>query len=137
MRSFLFVLSIIFSFSSFSQNDEAIDSLKVKSNTQVYLVHMPNDSTDGYFKLIIESDSVKLPKALRIKVTTKPAMGSVLEIFNPYEAPFTYKAFIYNFKKKRYEAVGVYPVQPKMGVRELWDFPIEHILIKQFKLEKE
>lgn len=134
MRSFLFVLCIIFSLSSFSQ-DEAIDSLIVRSNTQIYLEHVPNDTTDGYFR---SRDSIVAPtKALRIKVTTKPAMGSVLEIFNPYEVPFTYKAFIYNFKKKRYVAVGVYPVQPKMGVRELWDFPIEHILIKQFKLEKE
>lgn len=135
MRFLLFVLCFIFSLSSFSQDIEAIDSLIVKPNGQVYLEHVPNDTTDGYFKL---RDSVIAPtKGLRIKLTSKPAMGSVLEIFNPYEVSFTYKAFIYNFKKKKYVEAAVYPVQPKMGVREMWDFPIEHILIKQFKLEVE
>ncbi|MBP7810444.1 MAG: hypothetical protein KA163_14215 [Bacteroidia bacterium] len=126
---------VIFSSVSFSQETEAIDSLIVKPNVQAYLEHVPNDTTDGYFKF---RDSVVAPiKGLRIKLTSKPAMGSVLEIFNPYEVPFTYKAFIYNFKKKKYVEAAVYPVQPKMGVREMWDFPIEQILIKQFKLEVE
>lgn len=136
MRSvLLFTLCFIGSFSLFAQSSEAADSLIVKSNTQTYLEHIPNDTTAGYF---INHDSIsETAKALRIKLTTKPAMGSVLEIFNPYEIPFNYKAFIYNFKKKKYEEAAVYPVQPKMGVREMWPFPIESILIKQFKLEAE
>lgn len=138
MRPYLFVLCIVFSFSSFSQDTEAVDSVIVKSNTQIYLEHIPNDTSSGYFKLIEDvSDSAKLKKALRIKFGTKPAMGSVLEIFNPYDVPFVYKAFLYNFKKKKYIESNVYPVQPKMGVREMWPFPIESILIKQFKLEAE
>lgn len=132
-RLLILILFVVFSTPSFAQDTESIDSLIVKSNTQIYLEHIPNDTTDGYFKL---RDSIVAPaKALRVKVTAKPAMGSVLEIFNPYDVPFTYKACIYNFKKKKYESVSVYPVQPKMGVREMWDFPIESILIKQFKLE--
>lgn len=138
MRSFLIVLCIVFSFSLFSQDTEAIDSLIVKSNTQIYLEHIPSDTSAGFFKLIEDvSDSAKIKKAIRIKFGTKPAMGSVLEIFNPYDVPFVYKAFLYNFKKKKYIVSNVYPVQPKMGVREMWPFPIESILIKQFKLEVE
>ena len=107
----LFTCCFILSFRSIAQND-AVDSLVVKSNTQIYLEHVPNDTTDGYFR---SRDSIIPTKALRIKLTSKPAMGSVLEIFNPYEVPFTYKAFIYNFKKKKFVEAAVYPVQPKMG----------------------
>jgi len=136
MRSFfLFSICFICSLNSFAQNTDAADSLIVRSNTQTYLEHIPNDTTPGYF---IHRDSlIGMAKALRIKLTMKPAMGSVLEIFNPYETPFVYKAFIYNFKKKKYQEAAVYPVQPKMGVREEWPFPVESILIKEFKFEAE
>lgn len=135
MRFFLLFIICTWSLNSIAQNPIPTDSLIVKLNSNIYLEHVPNDSTDGYFKLI---DSIsKSAKAIRIKLTTKAAMGSVLEIFNPYETPFTYKAFLFNFKKKKYLEANVYPVQPKMGVREAWPFPIEHILLKQFKLEAE
>ena len=125
---FIFCVSAI---NTIAQTNEAADSVIVKANTQIFLEHIPNDSTGGFF---IMRDSISgTSKALRIKLTTKPAMGSVLEIFNPYESPITYKAFLYNFKKKKYLEANVYPVQPKMGVREEWPFPIESILIKEFK----
>lgn len=130
MRFFLFAFFLI-SLPSLSQTNEAADSVIIKANNQIFLEHIPNDSIGGYF---VMRDSVSgTTKALRIKLTTKPAMGSVLEIFNPHESPFTYKAFLYNFKKKKYLEANVYPVQPKMGVREEWPFPIESILIKEFK----
>jgi hypothetical protein len=139
MRSVLFfIFCWILSFSMFSQNNEGTDSVIVKMNTQIYLEYVPNDTSSGYFRIIEDlSDSAKIKKALRVKFGTKPAMGSVLEIFNPYDVPFVYKAFLYNFKKKKYLEANVYPVQPKMGVREMWPMPIENILIKQFKLEAE
>lgn len=139
MRSlFLFTFCFVLSLSSISQDNEALDSIVVQSNTQIYLEHIPSDTSAGYFKWIEDvSDSAKITKAIRIKFGTKPAMGSVLEIFNPYDVPFVYKAFLYNFKKKKYLESKVYPVQPKMGVREMWPFPIESILLKQFKLEVE
>jgi hypothetical protein len=139
MRSFLrFAFCFVLSSSSIAQDNEALDSIIVQSNTQIYLEHVPSDTSAGTFKLIEDlSDSAKLKNVIRIKFGTKPAMGSVLEIFNPYEVPFVYKAFMYNFKKKKYLEASVYPVQPKMGVREMWPFPIESILIKQFELEVE
>ena len=136
MKYFLF-LSIFFirPFHSFAQDNNATDSLTVKLNSTIYLEYIPNDTTDGFFKLV---DSLSnSTKAIRVKLTAKAAMGSVLEIFNPYETPFVYKAFLFNFKKKKYLEANVYPVQPKMGVREMWPFPIENILIKQFKMEGE
>ena len=139
MRPVLFfIFCWALSFCMFSQNNEGTDSVIVKMNTQIYLEYVPNDTSADYFRIIEDlSDSAKIKKALRVKFGTKPAMGSVLEIFNPYEVPFVYKAFLYNFKKKKYLEANVYPVQPKMGVREMWPMPIESILIKQFKLEKE
>src|SRR6202008_5031368 len=90
MRSFLFfIFSLTFFFSSFSQDNGALDSVIIKMNTQIYLEHVPNDTSAGYFKLVEDvSDSAKLKNVVRIKFGTKPAMGSVLEIFNPYEIPF-------------------------------------------------
>jgi hypothetical protein len=135
MKPALFVIWFLISFTSLAQNNEAVDSVVVNVNTKVYLEHIPNDTTDGYFKL---HDSIGgATKAIRVKLTGKSAMGSVLELFNPYETPFTYKVYLYNFKKKKYIEANVYPVQPRMGTREMWDFPIEKVLIKQFKLEKE
>ena len=137
MRSTLSItiLFFILSLDLISQNNESPDSLRVKANTQIYLAHIPCDTTAGSFKIM---DSISdTDKAIRIKFGTKPAMGSVLEIFNPYEFPFVYTAFVYNFKKKKYINAGVHPVQPKMGVRETWPFPTEYILIKEFKLEVE
>jgi hypothetical protein len=134
MKSFIFLLLII-PFRTFSQDDQAVDSVVIKLNTQFYLEHIPNDSTDGYFKL---HDSISGSIiAVRVKLTGKSAMGSVLEVFNPYPTAFSYKAYLYNFKKKKYVEANVYPVQPKMGTREMWDFPIEKVLIKAFKIEKE
>ncbi len=134
MKYSLFIFFFILSLFSFSQNDSP-DSIVVKANTQIYLVHLPCDTTAGTFKIMDSIDEGA--KAIRIKFGTKPAMGSVLEIFNPYEFPFAYKAFVYNFKKKKYIDAGVHPVQPKMGTRETWPFPTEYILIKEFKLEIE
>lgn len=136
MKRYLLALFFLSLFSySYAQDSKGVDSTILKANTQFFLEHFANDSTNGYF---IKHDSINGSTiAIRVKLTTKPVMGSVLEIFNPYESPFTYKAFIYNFKKKKYLEVSVYPVQPKMGVREMWPFPIENILIKQFKLEGE
>ena len=135
MRFILFFMICSCSLNSIAQNNEATDSLIVKLNSNIYLEHVPNDSTDGYFKRI--DSIIGKTKAIRIKLTAKAAMGSVLEIFNPYDVPFVYKAFIYNFKKKKYLEASVYPVQPKMGVRETWPFPIENLFIKQIKLETE
>jgi hypothetical protein len=140
MRSvlLLFIIGSVFPLKLFSQDNGGTDSIVIKMNTQIYLEHIPNDTSAGYFKLVEDlSDSAKLKKVLRVKFGTKPAMGSVLEIFNPYEVPFVYTAYLYNFKKKKYLEANVYPVQPRMGVREMWPFPIESILIKKFKLEKE
>lgn len=126
-------ISFLLAFKSllWSQSPEATDSVVIKMNTQIFLEHIPNDSTGGFFVL---HDSISgSTKAIRVKFTTKPAMGSVLEVFNPYDLPFIYKVNLYNFKKKKYLEANVYPVQPKMGTRELWDFPIESILIKRFK----
>lgn len=129
------IFSFFLSLNSKAQDNEAVDSVIIKLNTQFYLEHIPNDTTDGYFKL---HDSVSSSaKSIRIKLTGKSAMGSVLELFNSYDVPFTYKAYLYNFKKKKYVEANVFPVQPKMGTREMWDFPIENILIKQFKFNKE
>lgn len=131
MRYFWTLLYLLSFFASGAQNNEAADSIVLKINTQKFLEHIPNDTTEGYFKL---NDSIAgSTKAVRIKLTGKSAMGSVLEIFNPYDRPFIYKAYLYNFKKKKYIEANVYPVQPKMGTREMWDFPIENILINQFK----
>ena len=100
MRFILFFMICSCSLNSIAQNNEATDSLIVKLNSNIYLEHVPNDSTDGYFKRI--DSIIGKTKAIRIKLTAKAAMGSVLEIFNPYDVPFVYKAFIYNFKKKKY-----------------------------------
>lgn len=136
MRSLLLlIICFSISFHALAQDNDAVDSLIVKLNSRIFLEHIPNDTTDGYFKL---HDSINgSTKAVRVKLTGKSAMGSVLEIFNPYETPFTYKAYLYNFKKKKYEEANVFPVQPRMGTRDMWPFPMEYILIKKFKFEKE
>lgn len=135
MKYSALIFFFISSLCSISQNKSELDSIRVKSNTQIYLVHIPCDTTAGSFKIMDRIGDTE--KAIRIKFGTKPAMGSVLEIFNPYDFPFVYKAFVYNFKKKKYIDAGVHPVQPKMGTRETWPFPTEFILIKEFKLDEQ
>ncbi|HWY10370.1 MAG TPA: hypothetical protein VN026_03540 [Bacteroidia bacterium] len=104
-------------------------------NSKVYLEYISSDSTAGKFR-IVESinDSTR---TIRLKLDTKPAMGSVLEINNPFDDDFIYKAFLYNFKKKKYIEATVFPVKEKMVAREMWPYPIEYILIKKFQFKEE
>jgi len=137
MKLFLFSLVLFFVLpgSLISQTKEELDSLIIKMNTKMYLEYTPSDSSAGTFK-IIESitDSTK---TIRFKLDTKPAMGSILEINNPFEASFIYKAFLYNYKKKKYIETTVFPVRSKIGVHEMWPYPVDHVLIKKFKFVEE
>jgi hypothetical protein len=135
MKYVVLILFFIFSFNLIPQNKDVLDSFIVKMNSKVYLEYISSDSTAGKFR-IVESinDSTR---TIRLKLDTKPAMGSVLEINNPFDDDFIYKAFLYNFKKKKYIEATVFPVKEKMVAREMWPYPIEYILIKKFQFKEE
>lgn len=115
---------------SFSNDSSTVntDTVLIKLDAKLFLVY----TTDEQFKLIGQiKDSLM---TVRLKLTYNNSMGTILEINNPFNKVLTYKAFLYNYKKKKYIETNVYPVREAMGSYEMWPYKLDQILLTDFKL---
>jgi hypothetical protein len=102
-----------------------IDTLIIKLGDKLFFAGDVDSNNNIVFRKV--DQNFDQSKNVSIELSFSKSFGTVLTIKNPFDKKLIYKAELYSFKKNIYVETNVYPIQPKIGSKEMWPYSIDTI----------